>query len=99
MNELPRDLNDILEAFPEFMKDEAMEVLRHWDDEGFCGYAQILGMADRKDTPLASRVKIIAMLKRAHPDGFTKQYAQMFGVGVEEAYRQMVNAVNSVRDA
>lgn len=42
MNELPRDLNDILEAFPEFMKDEARDVLVHWDDEGFCGFAQIM---------------------------------------------------------
>jgi hypothetical protein len=99
MNELPRDLNDILEAFPEFLKDEAREVLEHWDDEGFCGFAQIMGMADRDEMPIANRIKIIAMLKRAHPDGFAKQYARMFGLSVEEAHVQAVAAVNDARRA
>lgn len=49
--------------------------------------------------PVANRVKIIAMLKQAHPDGFAKQYAKMFGLSVEEAHAQAVAAVNEARRA
>lgn len=94
---LPRDLQDILDAFPEAMRDEAREVLEHWDDYGFCAYAQLAGMADRPEVRFADSVRIHAMLRRAHPDGFARQYADLFGVSLDEAHAEGVRAVAEAR--
>jgi hypothetical protein len=87
---------NLINAFPERWQEEIKEIVAHWHDEGKCARAEIMGIADRKENR-KYRDAIYKALEDCPPDGFTVQYAQAFGLTMEQANADVNGAIGEAR--
>lgn len=74
----------LINAFPDCYREEVQAIVDHWSDLGKCARAKIMGLADRSENH-KYRDAIYKALEDCPPDGLTIEYAQTFGLTMEQA--------------
>jgi len=90
------DFERLITAFNSTERAEAREIVERWFDYGRAARAEIRGMADRP-RHRRQRAAIYEAMKELPPDGFARQYANLFGGSLEEAAAAADAAVNEAQ--